>query len=109
MDDEVCHLDRRSPKLPKAGPPMTFSIGMLFVRSPSSHSPQVILNVCPASCVGGSPDEIALAGLVLTVRSPDIGAVLFSRGVSLRLGRGGRNKRNHAGSVSRRDGLRLLP
>ena len=36
---EVCHLDRRSLELPKAGPRMTFSIGMLFVPSPSSHSP----------------------------------------------------------------------
>ena len=61
MGDEVCHLDRRSPELPKAGPAMTFSIGMLFVRSPSSHSPRVILNVCPASCVGGSLGETAVA------------------------------------------------
>ena len=39
VGDEVCHLDRRSLELPKAGPRMTFSIGMLFVPSPSSHSP----------------------------------------------------------------------
>ena len=109
MGDEVCHLDRRSPELPKAGPPMTFSIGILFVRSPSSHSPRVILNVRPVSSVGGSLGETAVAWLVLHRAHSRYRrrTVLVKRQRPVRAA--GRKQRNRAGSVSQRDGLSLRP